>query len=189
MIRHRIRFLVGAAATVVAVALTGCSGEDPPSEAPPESSAAGDVAVDSPIGPGNQTDDKSINMVRCLTERGWDVEVTAEGWGTGPAGIPNEQYDQYGADRAECESQFGYDQPSPPSLDQAAAEEQYDLLLVVAACIRDLGHPVSEPPSRQAYVEAAMENPVAVWHPYDDVFNSGDFNAIQQVERECPVEE
>ncbi|HLV57318.1 MAG TPA: hypothetical protein VKY81_00340 [Natronosporangium sp.] len=127
-----------------------------------------------------------LAMARCLRDKGWDAYATEEGWGA--SGIPHAQSDQYDADENECRTSTGIGEVPPPEITEEEAAELYDVLLGVADCMRDLGFAVSEPPSRQAFVEDVVTTTIPDWHPYDVVFESGNQSDIQLVESECPVE-
>lgn len=156
-------------AAAAAAALAGCAADDP--EADPGATVA-------PV------EDYAANMVDCLTDRGWPVEATEDGGVRTTDGIPTEQGDQYEADRDECSAQFGYDQP--PTVTRAEAEEIFDTLLGVAECMRDRGYSVPERPSEQAFVEALMDRPLPIWHPYDAVPDDS-ISEKEAVREQCPV--
>lgn len=151
----------------IMAALTSCSDANPqpPSPSPTTANEASDVA-------------------RCLLERGWEVKVEADGV---TADVPPEQQERLNADMEECIEQFG---DSPPAFPQtaAAAEQQYDMLLAVAECVSGLGYPVDDPPSRQAYVEAMLNEQLPHWHPYQHLYEDGyPLTEVGQVRAQCPV--
>lgn len=164
---RRAALLAGAA--VVTVALASCTS---PQAEPTET--ASDVAS------------ADANMVRCMTDKGWEVQLDNDGWST-TVGVPVEQLEQFDSDMDDCRATFGLDQPPPPPTQQEA-EEAYDLLTgAVSDCVRELGYTVPEPPSKRAYVENLTSGGLADWHPYYVPEAEESFAVYQEVRAECPV--
>ncbi len=186
-----MRHYVGIASAALMVALAGCSpdGEDPstagPTTAPPASPPASATTQPSAESP-DPWEHYIRDMVRCLTDKGWEIDDRGDSYGV-HGGVPIAQVDQFDADKAECEARFGYDQLPGPSVSHDEAAELYDLLLVVADCVRALGYDVPPAPSKQAFVEQLVDHPIPSWHPYDKVFQRGNRAEIQRLEEECPI--
>jgi hypothetical protein len=106
--------------------------------------------------------DFAVTMQQCLSDEGWEVEVS---WDGGiEFSLPADQTDQFMAAQQVCLERTGYDRPMEYTLEEAAS--LYDELLEVADCVRDLGYAVADPPSRQAYAEQLARGEHATWHPY-----------------------
>lgn len=131
--------------------------------------------------------DYVANMVRCLTERGWNVVASDDGSYETPDGIPNEQLDQYKTDVTACRASFGYDKIAAPHVTREQAQKLYNDLLKVAQCVRGQGYTVPDPPSEQTFVEALVNYPIPVWHPYQVVTEQGGPDALKNIEKTCPV--
>jgi hypothetical protein len=165
---RRAALLAGAA--VVTVALASCTAP----QAEPTETASDVVSADA-------------NMVQCMADKGWEVQLDNDGGWSTTVGVPDEQLEQFDADVDDCRATFGLDQPPPP-LTQQEAEELYDLLTgAVADCVRNLGYTVPEPPSRQAYVELLTGGGLADWHPHYVPEAEASFAVYQEVRAECPV--
>jgi len=161
--KHRL--FVALIAAVAAMALAGCSG--------------GKSATDPQPDP---TSDYATNMVNCLAAKGWDVQRNPDG--TYSSRYPDEQSDQYDADVAACRAQFGYEE-------LAVTEEQasnfYDKLVASAECLRGLGYDISDPPSRQSYVETLVGGELPDWAPYTELLEmAGSAAEVQEAEAACP---
>lgn len=164
----------GASAVVIVMALAACTSSEPPAESADAESA--------PV------ESFAINMVECMTNRGWNVHAdSAENSWSMDDGIPESQLGQFESDTRSCEEKYGYDQlPPPPS--RAEAERIYDQLQV-AECVRELGYPVDDPQSKQSYVEELMASEIPSWHPYGQVVESMTFESeLSEVMEACPVE-
>ncbi|MGH8827472.1 MAG: hypothetical protein ACRDVZ_07710 [Jiangellaceae bacterium] len=148
-----------------------------------ESTAESAVADPEPV------ESFALNMVECMTDRGWSVHADSAGnsWSM-DAGIPESQMEQFESDSRSCEEEFGYDVLAPPP-SREEAEELYDQLLTVAECVRDLGYPVEYPQSKQSYVEELMASKIPSWHPYNLFYASIEFESeLNKVQDACPVE-
>jgi hypothetical protein len=177
--------LMSGAVALWVAATVGCGGTtDAPDETGPDASPP-------PVATGEQVasdaaEQRPAEMVRCMTDKGWHVEVRDGGWGD-VDGVPEAQVDQWDADADACRTELGHD-TGPPVITPEEAGEMYDLLVEVAECVRDLGYHVPEPPSRQSFVEDLVEYPIPSWHPYDVVYDrasgAGD---IRRVEAACPI--
>lgn len=124
-----------------------------------------------------------------MSEKGWDASVEPDNrWSV--SGIPDDQLDREEADSAACEAQFGYDQ-APPPITREEAEATYVEMLDVATCVRNLGFPVSDPPSEQTYVDDLVSNRFP-WNPYDAIWdglrnNQLNLSDLAEAEAKCPI--
>jgi hypothetical protein len=178
-----------ASATTLVVALAACSSAptgsaNEHSSTPTSQSSA--VSTASTIAPQR---DYAVNMVRCLTGKGWNVVLSDQGGYLTPDGIPNEQADQYDADVKSCRAKFGYDKISAPNITRAQAQKLYGDLLNVATCVRGQGYTVPDPPSEQTFVDALVNYPIPIWHPYQVVQQQGGPGELKRIEKACPVPE
>src|SRR5690606_7917850 len=104
-------------------------------------------------------------LAACVRDKGWDAEPQRDG--SVIYSFPEEQRDQFTADRDACNEELGANEPPPP-MNEDDAEAMFDALLETAECVRGLGYPVDEPPSRQAAVEALMQPIINLgWDPYE----------------------
>lgn len=142
------------------VALSGCA----PQPAPEESTAqtvAEFVA---------STADWTEAYVACAREHGADAQVTPDGAITSPVaeGRPVEN----GLD-AGCLDEVG-DPPAAPPPSRAFLVGYYELLVEQAECLRQHGYVISEPPSRDRWVETYDGDS---WNPLMDVAETHGANA------------
>lgn len=122
-------------------------------------------------------------MAACLTDKGFTSEVGSGGLMTE---VTEEQQDAYLDANQQCQqevsAQLGTD-PATTVFTEDQLGEQYDALLDVAECLSTAGYPVSDPPSREVWVESALVVQDALqeaqvgenramdlpWNPYDDI--------------------
>jgi hypothetical protein len=158
---------------VATLALAGCSKQAP-------------VHAASPATPAPAAD-FGENMVGCMSAKGWDVGVDAQGRMTTPHdGVPNSQIEQYRNDAQECLANFGYDKFT---ITPEMASSFYDKQVALAQCLRGLGYVIPDPPSREAYVEELVNTGGASWFPWQavqDAVHAGDSNASKAAEAVCP---
>lgn len=128
-------------------------------------------------------------MAACLEAKGWEMEVHLDNsYSVGGDGIPKEQIDQYFADQDDCRRQLGHAQPIPP-MTREQAEDYFEELFEVADCVRSMGYPVGEAPSRQWAVEALMQETIDLgdW-PYGPLQDSGISPAeLEELYAACPL--
>lgn len=169
VVRDIVRLAAAALLVVGSVAMAACSAPEPVNEAVPTA-----------------TGEFGDNMVRCLSAKGWDVRADADDEVHAEA-IPEAQIDQYRADRDACMAEFGYDEP--PSITPEVASGYYDKMLALADCLRGLGYPVPDPPSREAFVEELVATGGSSWFPYEavqDAAFAGDADAFREADAACP---
>lgn len=127
--------------------------------------------------------DYATTMVACLSAKGWHVERGSDG-GFG-ADIPGDQLEQYHADRHACREENGYD--DEPEVTPELAGRFFDRLVAAAQCLRGLGYQVSDPPSRQSYVETLVNGELPDWAPYSELIEMGlSFAELEEADAACP---
>lgn len=139
-----------------------------------------DEAVVPPPGP-ESTDDYGMVMARCLNEKGWNVSAVADG-GFETDTVPAEQMEQFQADIAQCQSVHGYSNDYLYTPERA--ESFFDASLETAECLRELGYSISDPPSRQAFVEALVNDEPPPWYPHHEAMAAG--GRLAELEAACP---
>jgi hypothetical protein len=153
----------------VALAMVGCTATAPGTPEPP----------------AQPSGDFGTNMVACLMAKGWDVRTTGDGGFAPPAAIPAAQYERWLAEVDACRERFGY---NDVTVTPAMASSFYDKLVASAECLRGLGYGVSQPPSRQAFVEQFAHGEIPGWAPYVELaaMLGGPGPEFAAVERACP---
>lgn len=112
-------------------------------------------------------------LVTCVESAGFDVEISDGGL----LAKPGSQESHYRTALAACEEAAiasGLVRPLEPP-DEAELSAWYDAFMLSYECLVREGYPVSEPPSRDSYIESDGRN----WHPYDRISGS-------DVESLCP---
>ena len=117
--------------------------------------------------------DWATAVKRCMSERGWSIEIMEDGGVT--AQFPPGQEQRGNADFEEC----GQDAAPPivPMSDEQLADF-YDALERQIDCLRDAGLPYTELPSREQYVSAG-----GVWAQFSEY---GDPEVLLAARRTCP---
>lgn len=64
------------------------------------------------------------------------------------------------------------------------AEMCFDTSLDAAECPRDRGYEIADPPSRQAFVEALVNDEPPPWYPHHEAMAAG--GLLSELEAECP---
>jgi len=118
-----------------------------------------------------RTVDATRETVRCLTVRGWPVSYAGPGQ-FGATGIPVEQAAAWDADRRDCIQQHMADLQAPETTANQA-NAYFDALEETAACLVELGFPISDPPSRARLVDAALRDDLSLWNPFVEAMLSG----------------
>lgn len=160
--RHLMSVLV---ATVAMCGVAACSGGTEP--------RAADVAWTEPgwMAEKRQTEEEYAEaMSSCLKDAGWDVEASADG-----------TYSFYNQSEAAarafsevmtaCGDKHG--DRGIPSRDDAVV--WYSHALDTAACLKEAGYEVTDPPSEETYVEDVLERSPDTWVPFQDVIDSAEF--------------
>lgn len=167
----RARVCAAAALSVILLS-TGCSGASNRSESSSSSSGG-------PIGAVQQAQGQEI--IRCLTEKGWKVEDTGDGF---EVDVGPEQQAAFDADDRACIAEVGTLVPAP-KLDADDFRRLYRHQLQMVTCLEKLGYPpVGTPPSEQQFVDTALRKGAGDWNPLDAVDPRADMNKIEQ---ECPI--
>jgi hypothetical protein len=120
-------------------------------------------------------------MSQCLRDKGWDVTVAD---GKLDATYPTSQEASYQHDIRVCHDELGYRMVAIPSREDAG--QAYDTLLDVSRCLGEHGYAVSQPPSRDSYMDALTKGRI-VWHPYSAALQSANPPMLSDLERACPV--
>lgn len=165
-------------ATMAATVIAGCSSEK---DSPPDEESEHGAPVSS--------QQYAELMYACLTEKGWDVELTE--FGEFEASFPDDQKDAYHADSEACREEHNLDKPPPP-MSRDAASEYFDLMLEAAECLKDLGHAVPEPPSREAFIATmtTLDPSGDFWDPYLEAMDAATSQEEwDEVRRACPQPE
>lgn len=129
----------------------------------------------------SSTDEYGIVMARCLNDKGWDVKPAADG-GFETDTVPAEQMEQFQADIEACQGEHGYSNDLVYTPERA--ERYFDASLEAAECLRDLGYEIADPPSRQAFVEALVNDEPPPWYPHHEAMAAG--GLLSELEAECP---
>ena len=123
-------------------------------------------------------------MMRCLADAGWEVRPSGRSY---EATFPNDQADQFMEDARQCQRDKGYptDEDEVPPVSPEKARELYAALVDVTPCVREQGYTVSQPPSEAAFVEALIQMPIPVWHPFEEAARAGREDVLEEA---CPIE-
>lgn len=122
-------------------------------------------------------------MASCLTDKGFTTEVGSDGLTTQ---VMEEQQEAYFEANQQCQQQVNVELGTDPATTVFTEEqlgEQYDSLLDVGECLSTAGYPVSDPPSREVWIESALLVQDALqetqlgenramdlpWNPYDGI--------------------
>lgn len=119
-------------------------------------------------------------MVVCLQLRGFDVSVNDDGNGISSRNVGIVEYFKQSD---ECEGELvaaGRIEP-PATASREYFEGAYEYNLTVKACLEAEGYTVSEPPTKDSYVESQGEN----WVPYDAVVTNS-LAEWEEINRLCP---
>jgi hypothetical protein len=110
-----------------------------------------------------------------------------------PGGVPDEQRDAASAAFSECSERI---EGPPVTLTAEVVGTYYDDLLEAAACLRDEGVEVDDPPSRDAFIDGMLNAQVNVegahwWSPYANAgavagYSDAEWQAFQAA---CPQPE
>lgn len=125
------------------------------------------------------TADWGADMVECLAPKGWDVRRASDGY---ESSVAPERYDQYEVDVATCQAQLSYGELVTP----AVAGRWYEQTAAGAGCLRGHGYAISEPPSREAFVEQLLAKRLPEWDPYAEVFTTGGPSGVREAQATCP---
>ena len=125
---------------------------------------------------GNQREyEYNVSVARCLTDKGWDVEVD----GTGGWGIvfntPEEQKDLAQADYQVCVAALGDD---IFEVSEENAKFAYDNNIRVVECLKREGYEVNEPPAKAEFVRKYLEGSTITWSPYELISPDDEGDAV-----------
>lgn len=169
-VRYRQRVLV-AVGLVTLLGLSGCAGTDEP-------------VTESPIAEFEASWEAwAGDYVDCLRDQGIDADMVyaddGSPQGFEPAYGPDAELWEGILDLA-CVEAVG-EPPEPPEPTTEYYEAYYDLMVELADCFRSEGHVISDPPSKNEWVEGAGP---PVWDPVVQVMQSG--TDIEEALQICP---
>jgi hypothetical protein len=102
-------------------------------------------------------------LAGCLAEKGWTVEVSADGGITFEG--PDEQLEPYREAKSSCMDELGFARPEAPPITLEMLEAAYAMQVDTLQCLRDEGYDeLSDPPSLQSYIDANAQ-----WTPYAEL--------------------
>lgn len=160
----------------VVVLLTACSAAVAPTPARQDSGAhPDDEALTYP--------ERIELVVACLSSNGFEAS-SYEGFGIRIDAASDEQLAVAQRIEGECWEEVNARFPAPPPL---SVEDQYDYMIEVANCLRELGYTIPEAPTRETYVDSrsADRPPSEFWDPYAILARQGvDTWALQR--ESCP---
>ena len=123
-------------------------------------------------------------VVECLHQTGWDdASVTPDGSGIQLDHLPAAQRAAFTAARTACEESAG-PQPNATPLTRADVEALYDQMLAARACLTELGHTSTEPPSKAQFVDDYLSGQ-APWNPYSEL-SALDQEEWARINEVCP---
>lgn len=141
--------------SVGSLMLVGCSAGTVSSGISPTSTAV----------TGNQYEyDLAVKTAKCLTDKGWEVEVDPQGgWGV-VAGVPEAQADVYRDDYVACTDSLGL---NDLKVTEESAKRTFENNVRVTECLTSEGYSIPETPSEKKFVSGTLEDPQTnLWDPY-----------------------
>lgn len=110
-------------------------------------------------------DEWAAAFIQCMADRGFEVELGDPADGDSVrSDVSAEQRPAYMAATEECDMVVGILPSEPLTSEEISAE--YDRQLGIAQCLREIGYPVTDPPSRELYV-ADYNSPEGLhWEAY-----------------------
>lgn len=126
------------------------------------------------------------SVATCMNDRGWE-DTHVEDPDSPSVSLWDDRGNQpeaHDADLTDCQSLAG-PEPIPPPLTEELAGERYDDRVAARNCLLDLGYVVSEPPSRETYVEQMLAVE-PTWDPRMEALQSTtDAGSHSEVESNC----
>lgn len=122
------------------------------------------------------------NMVGCLRQAGWAVNMAPAGDSYEVPSLSGDQRPAFMEAQATCQEQVG-PAPVPAELSEAEIREHYQFLVDARRCLMDLGYSISEPPSADAFVESWSTGP---WSPFNEVVDIVGPEEWGRINEECP---
>jgi hypothetical protein len=120
-------------------------------------------------------------IVECLRLRGFNVSVNDDGSGISGRNVGRDEEFLRQSDECESELVAAGRIEAPATASREYFEGAYEYNLKVKACLEAEGYTVSEPPTKDSYVESQGEN----WVPYDAVVTNSLAN-WEEINRLCP---
>ncbi|MCM3659119.1 hypothetical protein M3147_17835 [Agromyces mediolanus] len=153
------RTIAAAAAALVVAALAGCSASEPP-----------------PVDPGSLFSGMDVAQARtaCLSDRGWDVSLDAQG--AILANYPPEQEAAFEADNLACLEEAGVD--ADAGLTDEEFTTAYRWYQEIEECLRSHGWDAPERPSEERFRDTYDTAPWIPWEFVDD---------LERARADCPV--
>ncbi|WP_231583614.1 hypothetical protein [Cellulomonas sp. A375-1] len=122
-------------------------------------------------------EEERLGYQRCMDAKGWD-RTMMEGGGSVEPFVAEDADDRseigrFDEDVEACRVELGLPEPHEMTADELAV--QYDAELDIARCLEHLGFEISEPPSRQAWIDrmlAANHDPSTagdLWAPHNEL--------------------
>lgn len=204
--RLRPRLWVAVTSVLAVVVLSGCSdsgesqnggGTRPPAD---EASGATAPADDAPTvtvdaagsdsghvepPPGGWSGIFGEDMAWCMGELGWEATVEDEGRSF-QVFHDESQADEFEAASEACTEATG--QADHDFFTDDALSVGYDDRVQQAECMRELGYEISEPPSREVFIEQSQQERIAVYEPSLDIPQSENEAAQEACPRMPPWE-
>lgn len=172
MLRIRVSGASVALGLVAGVlSLTGCGGDSPVTSSPT-------AAFTSQAQYYENLADWNGRYVECARSFGADASLAPQYAITNPV-APGRPTTESGLD-AECVAKLG-SQPTPPPPSKQLLRGWYALLVEQAQCLREHGFTVTDPPSRDEFVENYS---VSSWYPLNDVSDAG--QDLVKADAQCP---
>lgn len=144
-------------------------------DGPSEMDDAPTVAVEPPDGdlaelepPGGWSGVPGQDIEWCMTQLGWEVEANEHG-GVGWE-IDASQEEALEADLEVCDEARGHDDDDYFTEEYAAVD--YENRVAVGECLREEGYEISEPPSKEVYIEQTIQQRYTAWDPMLDLPSS-----------------
>ncbi|WP_146843324.1 hypothetical protein [Cellulomonas composti] len=162
-------------------AIAGCSAYSHDDGTP----TAGAYATAGATGTPSQTLLAYREVARCMRDRGWDVTAENEDGGDSlTARYPIGQEGPYEADRSACFAEA--DVPQETLMTAQEAGEWFDKNVAAAQCLAEHGYPVTDPPSKQAYIDAAVKG-TYIWSATEGVAKGSDPATFTKAGADCQV--
>lgn len=124
-------------------------------------------------------------QVDCLAEFGFDAKETPDG-GVIPPRVPDEQIGALNEAAYVCQARYPLDPRRRQELPLAPAQEYYDHLVESVSCVESLGYPISDSPSKEAWL-GQYYNTEDWWNPFMEATPSSEA-AVAELHETCPRE-
>lgn len=112
----------------------------------------------------------------CMTELGWEVTANSDGTGVTYEGTAEQEVAMNTAFQA-CRDAIAFD--INDLLNEDFLSLRYEDRLQVAHCLREAGYTVTDPPSREVFIEQRLQGHGPAWDPIGDIPDSQLYDAMQ----------